>query len=215
MVRGGRASTFTLDEGMFQIRAARSLEDLAAAFAQEATHRGPLAGQEVLVWPAILKALTLLWGEGDPSAPFSRAEATERLRAHGLAEPKIAPALDEMVQTKILDAGEGRLRVSDWLRPWLERVWSGHAFQVEYLALPPGQGLDAVLQQQGEHLVFVGPPGQRVLSDQLTGDRLIARLQGRAAAEDRAVRLCALPPDALRTAMRRLLRLEPKARSAD
>jgi hypothetical protein len=80
---------------------------------------------------------------------------------------------------------------------------------VEYLALPPDVPFEKSAQAQGEHVLFVGPPGQRILSIQVTGEALAQRTQGGVPVEDALVRLSAPREELLEKALGLLFRTQP------
>ncbi|MET0555577.1 MAG: hypothetical protein ABW221_21225 [Vicinamibacteria bacterium] len=205
LVKGGAAAPFLFDDGTLLVGPARPLEAIAASLAGQAGHDGPLSGQQILVWPATLKVLTLVWGrDQDASKRIARAEAERRLAGEGRSAETVAKAIDELVAGGvILAAGDG-LEIVEAYRPFLDRVWSGHALQIEFLPVLGAPSLDAVLVQTGPRLLFVGPAGDRILNDPVTGEALARWLDGAPAAEPKAIRLAA-PPAEVRTKLVRLL----------
>ncbi|HET8644155.1 MAG TPA: hypothetical protein VFO85_01625, partial [Vicinamibacteria bacterium] len=103
------------------------------------------------------------------------------------------------------------LQIVPTYRPFLERVWSGRAVQVEYLPLEGAPSFEAALGATGTHLLFMGPPGDRVLNEVITGESLARWLKGARPTEESAIRLAAPPRDALLRVMRLLVRLEKPA----
>jgi hypothetical protein len=217
LVKARVAAPFLFDEGTLLVGPARPLEALASVLAEQARHDGPLSGQQVLVWPATLKVLTLVWGGGqDASQRVPRAEAERRLAGEGRTAATVAKALDELVAGGVLLASGDALEIVPAYRPFLDRVWSGHALQIEFLTVMGAPSLEAVLVQTGPRLLFVGPAGDRILDDPVTGEALARWLDGAPAAEPKAIRLAAPPPDVLSQLVRLLVGLErpPAARAA-
>jgi hypothetical protein len=207
VVRDGRAVRFTLDGPTVELSPAVDLDDLVTSLAQEAVYNGPLAGQEAYFWPSALKMLSLLWQDvQDPAQPVSRAAAVKRLVAAASA-PDVEKAVNELVRVGLVRAQGDTLRLDPSVQPWLALVWSGHVLQIEHLPLS-GRTFAEVVQGTGELLLFVGPPGQRVVSLRLTGDAMLKHVQGGTPTEDAIVRLFAPPPDRLRTALAVVLKLQ-------
>jgi hypothetical protein len=209
LVRQGKAAAFLVQGESVLVGPARDLGAVADSLAGEAAHQGPLSGQQIILWPATLKVLSAVWGAGrDASVSLSREEAERRLGGEGRPPETVKAALDEMVEAGVLVAAGGGLQVVSEYRPFLERVWSGRAMQVEYLPLEGAPSFEAALGATGPHLLFLGAPGDRVLSERLTGDSLRKWLKGARAAEDTAVRLAAPPPDVVGRLVRMLVGLE-------
>lgn len=217
LVKGGVAAPFLFDDGTLLVGPARPLEALASSLAEQARHEGPLAGQQILVWPATLNVLTLVWGrDQDASKSIARAEAERRLAGEGRSAETVARAIDELVAGGVLLASGDALQIVEAYRPFLDRVWSGHALQVESLPVEGAPSLEAALQQTGPRLLFAGAAGDRILSDPVTGDALARWLEGAPASEPRAIRLAAPPADVLTKLVRLLVGLErpPAAKPA-
>jgi hypothetical protein len=210
LVRKGRATRLTLDGDTVEVTPAAGLDDVAASIAREVEHKGALAGQEVFLWPSAIKLMSLLWQDTqDPQQPIKRSDALERLKAGGPPE-EIEKALSELVRVGLLQAQGEELRVSPPLQPWLSLVWSGHALQVEYLPLDPGTAFEKAVLEQGDRVLFLGPPGERILSIQVTGEALAQRTQGGNPVEDALVRLAAPRVELIEKALGLLFRLQPQ-----
>jgi hypothetical protein len=182
---------------------------VADSLAEDASHQGPLTGQQILLWPAALKVLSLVFGrDQDASATVARDEAERRLAGEGRPPDKVRAALDELVKGGVLIAAGDGLQIVPTYRPFLDRAFSGRALQIEYLPMVGAPSLDAALAQTGARLLFVGPPGDRVLDEPVTGAALRKWLQGAKPSEESAVRLAAPPPDLVRKIVRILLGLE-------
>ena len=85
----------------------------------------------------------------------------------------------------------------------------GAYLQIEYVPLAAGTSLEKALESRGQSLLFMGPPGQRVINLHLTGEALKQVAQGGPPIEDKAIRLIAPAKEQVTTAVRALLRLEP------
>lgn len=210
LVREGKAAAFLVQGESVLVGPARDLSAVAESLASDAAHQGPLTGQQILVWPSALKVLSLVWGrDQDASASIARAEAERRLAGEGRPPEKVKATLDEMAKAGILvPAGGDALQIVPEYRPFLDRVWSGRALQVEYLPLEGAPSFEAALGVTGPHLLFMGPPGDRILNEQVTGDALRRWLKGATPTEDKAIRLAAPPPDLVGRVVRVLLGLE-------
>lgn len=209
LVKGRVAAPFLFDDGTLLVGPARPLDGLAESLARQARHEGPLAGQQILVWPATLKVLTLVWGrDQDASKAIDRAEAERRLAGDGRTPETVKKAIDELLAGGVLAASGDALTIVEAYRPFLDRVWSGHALQVEALAVQGAPSLEAVLVENGPRLLFVGPDGDRLLNDPVTGEALARWLGGVPASEPKAIRLAAPPAEVLSKLFRLLLGLE-------
>jgi hypothetical protein len=212
LVKGGVAAPFLFDDGTLLVGPARPLESLASSLAEQARHEGPLAGQQILVWPATLNVLTLVWGrDQDASKSIARAEAERRLAGDGRSAATVAKAIDELIAGGVILASGDALRIVEAYRPFLDRVWSGHALQLESLPVEGAPSLEAVLVQAGPRLLFVGAAGDRLLNDPVTGEALARWLDGAPASEPKAIRLAAPPADVLTKLVRLLVGLERPA----
>jgi hypothetical protein len=217
LVKGGVAAPFLFDDGTLLVGPARPLAALASSLAGQAVHDGPLAGQQIVVWPATLKVLTLVWGrDQDASKSIARAEAERRLAGESRSPETVAKAIDELVAGGVILASGDALEIVEAWRPFLDRVWSGHALQIEFLPVEGAPSLEAALLQTGPRLLFVGAAGDRLLNDPMTGEALARWLDGAPASEPRAIRLAAPPPDVLTQVVRLLVGLErpPAAKPA-
>lgn len=209
LVREGRTVRFTIDGGVAELTPPADLEDLAGSLAGEAAYTGPLAGHEAYFWPSALKLLSILWQDTqDPARPVSRAAAVRSLSAAGSAA-EVEKAIGEMVRVGLVRAEGDSLHLDSTVQPWLALVWSGHVLQIEYLPLPAGTAFEEAARGTGDVLLFVGPPGQRIVSLRLTGDAMREHAQGGAPTEDAIVRLFAPPAEMLRGALGVVLKLQP------
>jgi hypothetical protein len=207
VVREGRCVRFTIDGAAVELSPAGDLEELTASLAAEAAYAGPLAGQEAYFWPSALKMLSLLWQESqDPAQPISRVATVKRLSSAGPAA-EAEKAIAEMVRVGLVRAEGDVLRLDPTVQPWLALVWSGHVLQIEHLPLA-GRVFAEAVDGTGELLLFLGPPGQRIVSLRLTGDAMRKHVQGGAPTEDALVRLFAPPADRLRTVLAVVLKLQ-------
>lgn len=211
MVRGGRACRFTVDGDTIGVTPAWDIGAMAEALAKELTYEGPLAKQEVLFWPSAIKLLSFLWqGSQDPEKPLPRAEALRQMASAGTDE-QLQKTLDELIRTGFLEVKGDELMIPERHRPWLRLAWSGHAFQVEYVSLEGGSSLEQALESTGDLLIFLGPPGQRILNLPIIGDGVAQRTDGGKPVEQKLLRLCTPPADAMRQVLRILLRIEAAA----
>ena len=206
-LRGGQAVPFVLREGGgIEVFPGSDAASLSESLAREVTYAGPLAKQQVVIWPTVLKVLMIVWGEKrDASAPVSRQEALAQLSSGGTPE-EVERTIREVVRTGFAQESGNELRIAERYVPWLALAWSGHAFQIEYVPLPAGVNFEAALAADGERLVFVGPPGRRVFNDELTGQALAQATAGGKPSEDRLIRLSTPPYEALLRLVRLLLR---------
>lgn len=218
LVKGRLAAPFLFDDGTLLVGPARPLEGLAESLSGQARHDGPLVGQQIVVWPATLKVLTLVWGrDQDASKSIARDEAERRLAGEGRPAATVAKAIDELIAGGVILLAPGdALAIVEAYRPFLDRVWSGHALQIELLPVTGAPSLEAALVQTGPRLLFAGPAGDRILNDPVTGEALARWLDGAPAAEPKAVRLAVPPPDVRTQLVRLLLGLErpPLAKAA-
>ena len=208
-VRDGRATAFSLEEDGLTLAPAGDLEALAASLPAGLTYAGPLAGSEVFLWPSVITTLTALWAEkGDVTAPLDRAETIAWLSGPELTAREAEMLLEESIASGAIEAAGDELRIPAALQPWLALVWSGHSAQIEYLPLDPDTPLETALDGgEGDHVLFVGPPGQRVVNEAVRGEALAKRLGGAEPPEDTLVRLWTPTPDAVLDLVRGVLRL--------
>ena len=215
VVRAQKAAAFAIRDQSLLVGPARDLDALAASLADQARHEGPLVGQQIVLWPAALKVLSLVWGrDQDASKEIARTEAEKRLAGEGRPAEKVKAALDELVAGGIVVAAGDALGIVAAYRPFLDRVWSGHGLQLEYLLFAGASSFEQVLAGNGPRLLFMGPPGDRVLNDPVTGEALRRFLNGARPAEDRAIRLAAVPAEGVVKLVRLLLGLEKPPVSA-
>jgi hypothetical protein len=215
LVKGRVAAPFLFDDGTLLVGPARPLEALADSLAQQARHDGPLSGQQILVWPATLKVLTLVWGrDQDASKAIDRAEAERRLGGDDRSAATVKKAIDELVAGGVLVYSGDALSIIEAWRPFLDRVWSGYALQMEALGVQGAPSLEAVLVENGPRLVFVGPAGDRLLNDPVSGDALARWLGSAPPSEPKAIRLAAPPADVLAKLVRLLVGIEPPPAAA-
>jgi len=213
-VKAGRAAVFSLEDDGLTLAPAGDLEALAASLPPGLTYAGPLAGTEVLLWPSVITTLTALWAEkGDVTVSLSRARTVEWLTGPELAPHEVEVLLEQSIASGALEAEGEALRIPAALQPWLSLVWSGHSAQIEYLPLDPDTPLESALEGAADHVLFVGPPGQRVVNEAVRGEALAQRLGGTQPPEDTLVHLWAPTPEAVRDLVRRVLRL-PAAEAA-
>ena len=214
-VKEGRAAAFSLEEDGLTLAPAGDLETLAASLLNGLAYAGPLAGAEVLLWPSVIRTLTALWAEkGGVAEPLSRARTIEWLAGPDLGAHEAEVLLEQSIASGALEADGDQLRIPPALQPWLALVWSGHSAQIEYLPLDPETPLESALEAAGDHVLFVGPPGQRVVNEAITGDALKKRLGGAEPPEDTLIRLWTPTGDAVRDLVRSVLRLPPAEAAA-
>ncbi len=215
IVDATRAATLMVEDDALLLGPAKGLESLAETLTQEASAAQSLRGNQIVLWPSVLQLLTMIWGSDKRATePVRRDEAEARLTAKGIPGDRARPALAELEATGVLTASGKDVQIVVDYRPWLERAFSGHILQIERVPLEGSPSFEAALATDGSRVVFVGPPGDRILSDTVTGPALARWLQGRKASEDSAVRLCALPQEALGRVVRMLLGLEKVAAPA-
>ncbi|HEX6738601.1 MAG TPA: hypothetical protein VF310_10030 [Vicinamibacteria bacterium] len=193
--RDGQACAFVSDKDSFQIGPRRALDATFAAIQDQVRAPRELEGKQILFWPSVIGILVKLWpGNGqDLDQSVSREQALERLGLPAEAKEKGASVVAELADKGLLAHQDGGLAVPLGFRPWLQAALSGHLVQLDVLALDGAAALEQA-EARTARLLFVGPPGARVLSQTLAGEELAAVLKGGAPNEPRAIHLSALPP---------------------
>ncbi|HEY7410386.1 MAG TPA: hypothetical protein VII13_06600 [Vicinamibacteria bacterium] len=214
LVRDGLTATFSLEDGAIVLAHAQTLDAFAESLPANLSYEGPLAGQGATVWPSALAVLTALWKDKlDTSVRLPRRDVLARLG--GEADPRAAEGMlrDIVATGAVVDDGEA-VTLDERLAPWLGLLWSGHVAQLEYVALGEETTLEEALDAAGETLMFVGPPGQRVRNEVLTGAALREQYRAGEPPEERLIQLSALSREAVEAEVRRLLRLPLVAAAA-
>jgi hypothetical protein len=211
LARSGKGVSFSLGEGSVGLGQAQPLAELVVSLAPGLVNPA-LVGNDVWLFPSVVQLLTGLWQEDpDPARPLSRAAVIERLKTPDFPQEQAEAFVKGAVGSGAVKQDGDQLTIEPSLRPWLQVLWSGHAVQVEWVPLPPETPLEQAIEGPREHLLFVGPPGQRVLSESVTGEALAAHLGGRKPREESMLHLSALPVDGIAKRLRALLRVEGAA----
>jgi hypothetical protein len=209
LVRQGKAASFSLRDDSLHVGRAQSLAAFVDSLAPALTHTGPLAGGEAWLWPSVIQILTGLWQEQpDPARPLARAAVIEKLTTPEFPAREAESFVQGVVASGAVRVEGDQLVVEPGLRPWLALLWSGHAVQIEYHALAADVPLETAIEVPGPHLLFMGPAGQRVRDEVVSGAALQEHLGGRAPREKTMLHLSAPPPAEVAAALRLLLRVE-------
>lgn len=212
LARGGQGVSFALGEGSLGIGLAQPLSELVASLVPGLVNAA-LRGNEVWLFPSVVQMLTGLWQEElDPARALSRAAVIERLKTPDFPEDQAEALVKGAVGSGAVKQDGDQLTVEPALRPWLQALWSGHAVQVEWVPLPPDTPLEQAIEGPREHLLFVGPAGQRVLNESVTGEALVAHLGGRKPREESMLHLSAPPAEEIAKRLGALLRIEGAAK---
>src|SRR5262245_57060769 len=67
LARQGKGVSFSLGDDLLHLGRAQSLDALVGSLAPALAHQGPLAGNDVWLWPSVVQLLTGLW-QDDPNA---------------------------------------------------------------------------------------------------------------------------------------------------
>lgn len=209
LARKGQGVSFSLGEDVLHLGRAQPLEDVVASLAPGLTHEGPLAGNDVWLWPSVVQMLTALWQDDpDPSRTLPRADVVGKLTTPEFSKAEAEKFVQGVIGSGAVKADDDVLRIEPGLRPWLALLWSGHAAQVEYVPLPEDAPLEEAIEGPRQHLLFMGPSSQRVRNDVVAGDELQAHLGGRKGREASMLHLSAPPVDEVAKALRTLMKLE-------
>jgi hypothetical protein len=210
LAREGKGVSFSLGDDLLHLGRAQPLEAVVASLAPTLTHEGPLAGNDVWLWPSVVQMLTALWQENpDPSRSLVRADVIARLTTPEFSRAEAEKFVQGVVGSGAVKANDDVLSIQSGLRPWLALLWSGHAAQVEYVPLPAEVPLEEAIDGPRQHLLFMGPTPQRIRNDVIAGDELQAHLGGRKGREASMLHLSAPPVDEVANALRALLKVEP------
>ncbi|MEM7480564.1 MAG: hypothetical protein AAF481_05280 [Acidobacteriota bacterium] len=160
-IAGERATLGVLEGDVLQIGPAFTVEALIDSLADELATRG--APESFVLWPMLYRLTTALWSNGEGGA--GEVLSPDVLRAQATS----AEAADEL-SAQMLDAGvvEGDiasgLRLTQAYRRWLAPMWSGSVFELERREIERQPDEDATERS----CLFVGPPGQRILCEELS-----------------------------------------------
>ena len=210
VVRAGRAASFTLTDDSLQLGRAEALEVVVASLVPSLVHEGPLADTEVWLWPSVVQVVTGLWQDlPDPARTLSRAAVIEQLVTPEFTRAEAEQFMHGIVGTGAVAVTGDQVEIEPALRPWLRVLWSASAVQVEYIPLPPGARLEQAVDGPSEHLLFVGPPGQRLHDEVVSGEALQRQLAGDEARETSMLHLSAPTAAQIADALRRLVRIAP------
>jgi hypothetical protein len=210
LVRDGKGVSFALGEDVLHLGRAQELEALVASLVPALTHEGPLAGNEVWLWPSVVQMLTALWQDDpDPARALPRAGLVSKLTTPEFTRAEAEKFVQGVIGSGAVKADDDVLRIERGLQPWLALLWSGHAAQVEYVPLPAEAPLEQAIEGPRDHLLFMGPAPQRVRNDVVGGEELRSHLGGRKGREDSMLHLSAPPAEDVAKALRTLLKIEP------
>jgi hypothetical protein len=201
--REGHACALVSDGASFQVGPCRTLDATFAALQEQVRAPRELEGKQILFWPSVLGIMVALWpGAGqDLDRRLTADEVLNRLGLPAEARDQGQAVIAELADRGLLAHQEGGLAVPLSFRPWLQAALSGHLVQLDVLALDRDDALQKA-EERTARLLFVGPPGARVLSQTLEGEELAALLKGAAPNEPHAVHLSALPPAKLSELLR-------------
>ncbi len=180
--KGRLAVAADLDsEGLRVAEPVRVTELLQQVVAELDSSALPAAMEAVAVLPEVFELLNALWGPGGRkvSEPITRDDLVNRLGGSTDARLQACSLLTAMVTAELLVQREEAYFLVARLASWLDRVWSGHVLEVERQALTSGEPEGSGGGESGEglsglehRLIFVGPPGERILcEDLITGAR--------------------------------------------
>lgn len=164
--------------------------ELMSAVASELDNSAlPRSMEAVAVLPEVFELLNALWGPGGRGVAeaITLEDLLDRLGTSAEARHQATLLLAAMVDADLLSRREEAYFLVDKLAAWLGRVWSGHVVEMECQALSAVTAMapadeDAEVPPGAEQrLIFVGPPGERILCEDLvTGLRqsvlLLSRL---------------------------------------
>lgn len=209
LVRAGKAASFSLRDDSLHVGRAQSLAAFVESLAPALTHTGKLAGGEAWLWPSVVQIVTGLWqDQPDPARALPRAAVIEKLTTPEFGSKEAESFVQGVVSSGAVRLEGDQLVIDPALQPWLALLWSGQAVQIEYHALAPDVPLEQAIDAPGPHLLFMGPAGQRVLDEVVSGAALQEHLGGRAPREKTMLHLQAPPQSEVAAALRLLLRVE-------
>jgi hypothetical protein len=207
LVRQGQGVSFSLGDDLLHLGRAQPLERWARWHPRR--DQGPLAGNDVWLWPSVLQLLTGLWQDNpDPARTLSRSEIVAKLTTPDYPQADAEKFVEGVVGSGAVRLEGDTLSIDPALRPWLAALWSGHAAQVEYVPLAPDASLEQAIDGPRTHLLFMGQTPQRVRNEAVTGEALVAHLGGRKPREESMLHLQAQPVDDVAKALRQLLKVQ-------
>lgn len=184
-LRGRLAVAAEIDaEGVRLAEPQRAAELMKAVVAELDSSALPTSMEAMAVLPEVFELLNALWGPSGRGVgePITLEDLSDRLGASPEAVAQASSLLAAMVDAELLVRREEAYFLVEKLAAWLARVWSGHVVEMERQAL--SRSLDAADLESStaaaselpagseQRLIFVGPPGERILCEDLvTGFR--------------------------------------------
>lgn len=192
-VAGAEASIGYFDEQAFYVGPATSTVEIASRLFKQLHGRAPESPLEtVQVWPTQLRLVTALWaGAGnDAGASVPVKQALGLLEKAGLSAGDAKLAIGALAEAEIVAAAKDVLTLTPGWAPWLRLVWSGHVLELERQLLPR-KGLPET--GDVERLLFLGPPGERVECDHVSGKDLEEIMGGKGKAPEASLTVLSYP----------------------
>jgi hypothetical protein len=120
LVRDGKGVSFALGEDVLHLGRAQELEALVASLVPALTHEGPLAGNEVWLWPSVVQMLTALWQDDpDPARALPRAGLVSKLTTPEFTRAEAEKFVQGVIGSGAVKADDDVLRIERGLQPWL------------------------------------------------------------------------------------------------
>ncbi len=131
---------------------------------------GPQIGPaRVLIWASQIRLSTFIWGGCDKRATeaIRRSDALSALSRAKFNPEDASAIITCLLKTGVIEESNDWLVLQSVYRNCMDLVWSGHLFEIERTTLRDNVSPDDQ-RDASKRLLFVGPPGRRLLCTHLT-----------------------------------------------
>ncbi|HXG64387.1 MAG TPA: hypothetical protein VNO70_04725 [Blastocatellia bacterium] len=163
---GEHAACGFFDTDYFHVGAPVNAVHLVNSLACSLQGQAPPGGNEISLFPSEIQLGSLLWRANGKraSGPISREEVDHMLKKAGVNEEEVHGVLAGLLQADLIRSLGDSFVLNPRYQYWLDLIWSGYMFEIEHMALA-GMSASEVKSPEPriKRLLFVGPPGRRVL----------------------------------------------------
>jgi len=130
----------------------------------------PGGTHSIVVWPAHLQAVTLIWrgSRRNASDSVERNTAVNAMLRAGYNKFRAEKIITALGKAQFLHEASGSLALENRYRVCMECIWSGHMFELRHTSLRQPAGRTGIYRTRAPRLRFVGPPGRRLLCTTIT-----------------------------------------------
>jgi hypothetical protein len=167
----GTASLAYFDAQTLRVAAPLQMNEFLAALTRNLASVAPPNPVQSPIWLSQIRLSTVIWrGCGKRAVdPIRREDAIGALNSSSFGPEDAVAVVSSLHKTGFVQESDSWLSLHPRYRYCMDLIWSEHIFEIEHIPFSDEIGLKSPQANRGiKRLLFVGPPGRRLLCTRFT-----------------------------------------------